>query len=137
MTNESLKGKWSVVVFYPADFTFVCPTELGDLADNYAAARLNAKAPFDVPVVGGGNSGVEAAIDLAGLVSHVTLIEFDPQLRADAVLVRKLHSLSNVTIITGAQTTEVTGDGERVTGLIYKDRHGGDLRSVELAGVFV
>src|SRR4029077_4751509 len=67
-----------------------------------------------VAVIGGGNSGVEAAIDLAGLVGHVTLIEFDSQLRADAVLKAKLRSLSNVTVITGAQTTEVTGDGERV-----------------------
>ncbi|HEY2145907.1 MAG TPA: alkyl hydroperoxide reductase subunit F, partial [Steroidobacteraceae bacterium] len=90
-----------------------------------------------VAVIGGGNSGVEAAIDLAGLVSHVTLIEFDPQLRADAVLIRRLQSLANVTIITGAQTTEVIGDGQRVVGLKYKDRAGGELRDVELAGVFV
>jgi alkyl hydroperoxide reductase subunit F len=90
-----------------------------------------------VAVIGGGNSGVEAAIDLAGLVSHVTLIEFDAQLRADAVLKVKLQSLSNVTIITGAQTTEVTGDGERVNGLIYRDRQSGTLHTVELAGVFV
>ncbi len=90
-----------------------------------------------VAVIGGGNSGVEAAIDLAGLVSHVTLIEFDAQLRADAVLKAKLRSLPNVTIITGAQTTEVTGDGERVNGLIYQDRQSGALHTVELAGVFV
>jgi alkyl hydroperoxide reductase subunit F len=90
-----------------------------------------------VAVIGGGNSGVEAAIDLAGLVSHVTLIEFDPQLRADAVLTRKLRSLSNVTVITGAQTTEVIGDGQRVVGLKYKERSGGEMREVELAGVFV
>ena len=90
-----------------------------------------------VAVIGGGNSGVEAAIDLAGLVSHVTLIEFDWALRADAVLTSKLKSLSNVTVITGAQTTEVTGDGERVTGLVYKDRDGSALRSLPLAGIFV
>ena len=90
-----------------------------------------------VAVIGGGNSGVEAVIDLAGLVSHVTVIEYDPQLRADAVLTRKLHSLPNVTVITGAQTTEVVGDGQRVTGLHYKDRQSGELRSVALAGVFV
>ena len=90
-----------------------------------------------VAVIGGGNSGVEAAIDLAGLVSHVTLLEFDPQLRADAVLIRKLQSLPNVTVVTGAQTTEVTGDGERVTALVYKDRQSGSLNTVELAGVFV
>jgi NADH-dependent peroxiredoxin subunit F len=90
-----------------------------------------------VAVVGGGNSGVEAAIDLAGLVSHVTLIEYDPQLRADAVLTRKLMSLSNVTVITGAQTTEIIGDGQRVIGLKYKERSSGEMRDVELAGLFV
>jgi alkyl hydroperoxide reductase subunit F len=90
-----------------------------------------------VAVIGGGNSGVEAAIDLAGLVEHVTLIEFDPQLRADAILTRKLLSLPNVTVITGAQTTEVVGDGQRVIGLKYRDRASGELRDVELAGVFV
>jgi len=67
----------------------------------------------------------------------VWLIEYDAQLRADAVLVRKLHSLSNVTIITGAQTTEVTGDGQRVNGLVYKDRQNGVLHTLDLAGVFV
>jgi alkyl hydroperoxide reductase subunit F len=90
-----------------------------------------------VAVIGGGNSGVEAAIDLAGLVSHVTLIEFDKTLRADAVLVRKLNSLENVSIITHAQTTEVVGDGQRVIGLKYKDRSSGAARELELAGVFV
>jgi len=90
-----------------------------------------------VAVVGGGNSGVEAAIDLAGLVSHVTLIEYDAQLRADSVLTARLRSLPNVAVITGAQTTEVTGDGERVTGLLYKDRQSGLIHTLELAGVFV
>src|SRR6202795_548907 len=90
-----------------------------------------------VAVIGGGNSGVEAAIDLAGLVSHVWLIEYDAQLRADAVLTAKLRSLPNVTIVTGAQTTAVTGDGNRVTGLLYTDRQSGALHSLELAGVFV
>lgn len=90
-----------------------------------------------VAVIGGGNSGVEAAIDLAGVVSHVTLIEYDAKLRADAVLTRKLHSLSNATVITSAQTTEVKGDGQRVNALVYKDRVSGDSRTIELAGVFV
>jgi NADH-dependent peroxiredoxin subunit F len=90
-----------------------------------------------VAVVGGGNSGVEAAIDLAGIVSHVTLIEFDPQLRADAVLTRKLHSLNNVTVITNAQTTEVIGDGQKVVALKYKERAGAEHKDIELAGVFV
>ena len=90
-----------------------------------------------VAVIGGGNSGVEAAIDLAGIVSHVTVVEYDAQLRADAVLTRKLHSLPNVTVITSAQTTEVQGDGTRVNSLVYKDRVSGVSRTIELAGVFV
>jgi len=90
-----------------------------------------------VAVIGGGNSGVEAAIDLAGIVSHVTLLEFDSSLRADEVLQKKLRSLANVTVLTSAQTTEVLGDGSRVTGLVYKDRIGGDAHRVELASIFV
>ena len=90
-----------------------------------------------VAVIGGGNSGVEAAIDLAGLVSHVWVIEYDAQLRADAILKAKLQSLPNVTVITAAQTTEITGDGARVTGLAYRDRQSGARHTLELAGVFV
>ncbi len=90
-----------------------------------------------VAVIGGGNSGVEAAIDLAGIVAHVTLIEFDSDLRADAVLQRKLASLPNVKVITSALTTEVHGDGEKVTGLTYKDRRHGSEHDVELEGIFV
>ena len=90
-----------------------------------------------VAVIGGGNSGVEAAIDLAGLVEHVTLIEFAEQLKADAVLVNKLKSLPNVTIHANAQTTEITGDGSKVNGLNYKDRATEAVHHVELAGVFV
>jgi NADH-dependent peroxiredoxin subunit F len=90
-----------------------------------------------VAVIGGGNSGVEAAIDLAGLVQHVTLIEFDAVLRADAVLQRKLHSLRNVSVITSAQTTEIHGDGQKVTSLSYKDRSSNAIRQVELEGVFI
>ena len=88
-------------------------------------------------VIGGGNSGVEAAIDLAGIVEHVTLIEFADQLKADAVLVAKLKSLPNVTIHVNAQTTEITGDGSKVNGLRYKDRVSGEEKRVELEGVFV
>jgi NADH-dependent peroxiredoxin subunit F len=90
-----------------------------------------------VAVIGGGNSGVEAAIDLAGIVGHVTLIEFDAQLRADAVLQRKLATLPNVTTLVNAQTTEITGDGQRVNGLLYKDRASGEEMRVALDGVFV
>ncbi|HSH87583.1 MAG TPA: alkyl hydroperoxide reductase subunit F [Methylophilus sp.] len=90
-----------------------------------------------VAVVGGGNSGVEAAIDLAGVVGHVTLLQFDTELKADAVLQRKLRSLQNVTILTSAQTTEVTGDGTRVNGLTYTDRVSGESKHVPLEGVFI
>jgi alkyl hydroperoxide reductase subunit F len=90
-----------------------------------------------VAVIGGGNSGVEAAIDLAGIVAHVTLIEFDVKLRADDVLQRKLRSLPNVTVITSAKTTEVLGDGQKVTGLVYEDRAGGEVHRIALEGIFV
>jgi alkyl hydroperoxide reductase subunit F len=90
-----------------------------------------------VAVIGGGNSGVEAAIDLANIVDHVTLIEFDAGLRADQVLQDKLRSLPNVDIRLSAQTTEILGDGNRVSGLVYKNRVSGQEHRVELEGVFV
>lgn len=90
-----------------------------------------------VAVIGGGNSGIEAAIDLAGIVEHVTILEFDSKLRADEVLQQKAKSMGNIDIILEAQTTEVVGDGNRVTGLIYKDRKTDEHHHVELAGVFV
>ena len=90
-----------------------------------------------VAVIGGGNSGVEAAIDLAGIVAHVTLLEFDSKLRADAVLQAKLKSLPNVTVILNAQTTEVSGDGQKLTGLTYTDRVSKESHRVELEGIFV
>lgn len=90
-----------------------------------------------VAVIGGGNSGVEAAIDLAGLVAHVTLFEFMDELRADAVLQKKLASLPNVTVIKGAKTTEVNGDGTRVNGLTYEERATGEVKRVDLEGIFV
>ncbi|RYF08036.1 MAG: alkyl hydroperoxide reductase subunit F [Comamonadaceae bacterium] len=90
-----------------------------------------------VAVIGGGNSGVEAAIDLAGVVKHVTVLEFAGELKADAVLQRKLHSLPNVTVILNAQTTEVNGDGQKVTGITYKDRTTDEIKQVALEGIFV
>ena len=90
-----------------------------------------------VAVIGGGNSGVEAAIDLAGVVEHVTLVEFADALKADAVLVSKLKSLSNVVIHVNALTTEITGDGQKVNGLRYKDRITDQEHTVSLEGVFV
>ncbi len=90
-----------------------------------------------VAVIGGGNSGIEAAIDLAGIVEHVTVLEFDSKLRADAVLQDKANSMANIDIITNAMTTEVNGDGNKVTGLTYTDRVSGESHQVELAGIFV
>ncbi|MCE0494481.1 alkyl hydroperoxide reductase subunit F [Vibrio salinus] len=88
-------------------------------------------------VIGGGNSGIEAAIDLAGIVEHVTVLEFSDSLRADQVLINKANSLPNIDIITMAQTTEVVGDGKRVTGLTYKDRNTDEIKQIELSGIFV
>ncbi|TBW48240.1 alkyl hydroperoxide reductase subunit F [Marinobacter halodurans] len=90
-----------------------------------------------VAVIGGGNSGVEAAIDLAGIVGHVTLIEFAADMRADDVLQKKLRSLKNVEIITSGQTTEVTGENGKVNGLNYTDRNTGENHHISLEGVFV
>lgn len=91
----------------------------------------------DVAVIGGGNSGIEAAIDLAGLVKHVTVLEFMDELKADEVLQRKVRSLPNVDVVLNAKTTEVVGDGNKVTSLKYEDRVSGQEREVAVAGVFV
>ncbi|TNE97884.1 MAG: alkyl hydroperoxide reductase subunit F [Deltaproteobacteria bacterium] len=91
----------------------------------------------DVAVIGGGNSGVEAAIDLAGIVKSVTLVEFAPELKADQVLVQKLQSLPNVTIIKNARTDKIIGDGDKVVSLDYEDRANGEIKNVKLDGVFV
>jgi len=90
-----------------------------------------------VAVIGGGNSGVEAAIDLAGIVAHVTLVEFDSKLRADEVLQHKLHSLPNVEVILSALSTEVLGDGQKVTTLVYRDRLTDAMHQIDLDGIFV
>ncbi|BBM04057.1 alkyl hydroperoxide reductase subunit F [Microbulbifer sp. GL-2] len=90
-----------------------------------------------VAVIGGGNSGIEAAIDLAGIVEHVTVLEFADKLRADEVLVRKAQLMGNIDIIVNAQTTEVLGDGNKVNGLAYTDRESGESKKLDLAGVFV
>lgn len=91
----------------------------------------------DVAVIGGGNSGVEAAIDLAGIVKKVTLFEFQDELKADQILVQKLKSLPNVAIITSAKTTSVQGDNQKVNALVYQDRKTDETRSLSLDGVFV
>lgn len=90
-----------------------------------------------VAVIGGGNSGVEGAIDLANIASEVTLLEFDTKLRADEVLQKKLASLPNATVITHAQTTGITGDGKRVTGLDYTNRTTEESHHIDLDGVFI
>lgn len=90
----------------------------------------------DVAVVGGGNSGIEAAIDLAGIVRHVTVLEFAPELKADAVLQDRLYSLPNVTVLKNVQTSEITGT-DKVDGISYIDRATGETKHVELQGVFV
>lgn len=90
-----------------------------------------------VAVVGGGNSGVEAAIDLAGICSHVTVLEFMDSLKADVVLQDKLRSLPNVEVFTSVQTTSVEGDGSKVTAVRFKDRASGEERTIPLDGVFV
>lgn len=91
----------------------------------------------NVAVIGGGNSGIEAAIDLAGIVKHVTVLEFAGELKADDVLIRKAKSLANVNIILNAQTTEVVGDGSKVNGLEYRDRLTNEIHRLDVAGVFV
>ncbi|WP_214834570.1 alkyl hydroperoxide reductase subunit F [Exiguobacterium sp. E4787] len=89
-----------------------------------------------VAVIGGGNSGIEAAIDLAGIVKHVTVLEFAAELKADQVLQDRLHSLPNVTVVTNAQTTEITGT-DKVNGISYLSRETNETHHVELEGVFV
>ncbi|MCB2300136.1 alkyl hydroperoxide reductase subunit F [Clostridium tagluense] len=89
-----------------------------------------------VAVIGGGNSGIEAAIDLAGIVRHVTVLEFMPELKADIVLQQRLYSLSNVTVFKNVQTKEITGT-DKVDGISYTERDTGEVKHIELQGVFV
>ncbi|MFT8396243.1 alkyl hydroperoxide reductase subunit F [Propionibacterium sp.] len=91
----------------------------------------------DVAVIGGGNSGAEAALDLAGVVRHVTVMEFMPECKADEILLAQLEAADNVDIITNAQVTEVIGDGSQVTAVHYKDRDSGEMRDVTVSGIFV
>lgn len=91
----------------------------------------------DVVVIGGGNSGIEAAIDLAGVARHVTVVEFLDQLKADRVLLDAMDALDNVDVIVGARSTEVIGDGQKVTALAYEDRASGETRSVDTDGIFI
>jgi alkyl hydroperoxide reductase subunit F len=90
----------------------------------------------NVAVIGGGNSGIEAAIDLAGIVNHVTVIEFSPTLKADEILQKRLHSLNNVTLVTNAQTKEISGTG-KVESLTYTDRNSGTESTINIQGVFI
>lgn len=90
----------------------------------------------DVAVIGGGNSGIEAAIDLAGIVKHVTVLEYMSELKADSVLQERLNSLPNVTVLKNVQTKEITGT-DKVNGITYVERETGEEKHIELAGVFV
>ena len=90
-----------------------------------------------IAVIGGGNSGVEAAIDLAGIASEVILFEYNDRLKADQILVSKLQSLPNTKIMTSAKTKEILGDGKRVTALLYEDRSSHEVKSISLDGIFV
>lgn len=90
-----------------------------------------------VAVVGGGNSGVEAAIDLAGIVKEVVLVEFNETLKADKILVDKLNSLPNIKVVTNARTKQILGDGQKVNALEYEDRQTNDTKKVDLEGVFI
>lgn len=90
----------------------------------------------NVAVIGGGNSGIEAAIDLAGLVDHVTVLEFMPELKADEVLQKRLYSLNNVTVLKNVQTKEITGT-DKVNGITYIDRDTGAVKQIALEGIFV
>ncbi len=89
-----------------------------------------------VAVIGGGNSGIEAAIDLAGIASHVTVFEFMPELKADDILQKRLYSLPNITVLKNVQTKEITGT-DKVNGITYMERESGAVHHMELQGVFV
>ena len=139
-SGASLKAKNVIIA------TGACWREMGIPGETEYKTRGIAFCPHcdgplfkgkQVAVIGGGNSGVEAAIDLAGIAEHVTLFEFAPELRADAVLQGKLRELPNVTILTQVQTTEVVGDGQRVTALRYQDRTTGTAHELALSGIFV
>lgn len=139
-TNEFLKTK-SLIIATGAKWR-----ELGIPGEKEYIGRGVAFCPHcdgpyykgkDVAVIGGGNSGVEAAIDLSGIVRSVTLFEFLPELKADQVLVNKLKSIPNVTIIKNAQTTQIMADGQKVIGLEYKDRSNQEVKVKDLEGVFV
>ena len=91
----------------------------------------------DVSVIGGGNSGIEAAIDLAGIVNHVTVFEFADELKADRVLINKAKEKANIDIITSAATKEIKATDNKVSSIVYEDRHSGEVKEIDLAAVFV
>ncbi len=91
----------------------------------------------DISVIGGGNSGVEAALDLAGIVKHVTVLEFADELKADQVLINKAKEKSNIEFITGAATQEIKATDGKVSSIVYQDRSTGETHERDLSGVFV
>lgn len=139
-THENLKTKSLIVATGAKWRELNIPGEKEYLGRGVAFCP-HCDGPFykgkDIIVIGGGNSGVEAAIDLAGIVKSVTVFEFMPELKADQVLINKLNSLSNTKIITNARTSQVLGNGEKVTGIEYEDRTNGEIKTLETNGIFV
>ena len=139
-TGETITPKAVIVATGARWKTLNIPGE-SQYTGNGVAFCPHCDGPFyknrPVAVIGGGNSGVEAALDLAGIVSHLTLVEYAPTLKADAILVDKLKKLSHVKIITNAQLFEITGDGKKVTGMTYKDRETEEVHTVSVDGIFI
>ncbi len=139
-TKETLKTR-SMIVATGAQWRKLNIPGEKDYIGRGVAFCPHCDGPFykgkDVAVIGGGNSGIEAAIDLAGIVNHVTVFEFSTQLKADDVLQKKLNSLNNVTVILNAASKEIIGDGQKVTHLNYEDRKTGTKKTVALDGIFV
>jgi len=139
-TNETVHAKAVIVATGAQWKTLNVPGEK-DYIGRGVGYCPHCDGPFyknqNVIVVGGGNSGIEAAIDLAGITKEVTVLEFDSQLKADQVLIEKASSLTNVHTITNAQTTEIIGDGTKVTGLMYLDRKTNTPNKIDIDGIFV
>ena len=140
--NITLLEQRLVEAIREEDGGFVLSTSLGDrYIGRGVACCPHCDGPFfkgrRVAVVGGGNSGIEAAIDLAGICSYVTVLEFMPELKADVVLQQKVRSLPNVEVFTNVATEEIVGDGSKVTGIRIKDRKTDQTHTIDLDGVFV
>ena len=91
----------------------------------------------DISVIGGGNSGIEAALDLAGIVKHVTVLEFADDLKADQILINKAKEKANIDIITSAATKEIKANDGKVTSIVYQDRSSSETKELDVSAVFV